>query len=338
MNKTFPERLRIKVNKWILQKPQLKRVYKFYEKFVLILYHIGMYFSRNRKRYLCIFVFVLFFFTNASFAFYKNPDEIEKIQASSNIQLATEENVDVQEELKDMYFREDYSLIEREQFTVDDILEEHEEYLNESNQSRNKERNSLDQSYSFSKDDWRLLLVNKQHPIPDNYSFELATIKDGMQCDQRILKDLLTMLKDAKEENIQLAIRSPYRPTNRQNFVFNRKLNKYLQRGLSYMDAYRKTSQTVMIPGASEHEIGLAMDITGEDYYVLDTAFEETPEGKWLAENSYKYGFVLRYPKEKVLITSIDYEPWHFRYVGVEAATIMYEQKITLEELWEQYL
>ena len=88
------------------------------------------------------------------------------------------------------------------------------------------------------------------------------------------------------------------------------------------------------MPGASEHQIGLALDIVTDSYRELNEGFAETAAGKWLAENSYKYGFILRYPLGKEYITGIEYEPWHFRYVGVEAATVITEQGITLEELW----
>ena len=108
--------------------------------------------------------------------------------------------------------------------------------------------------------------------------------------------------------------------------------------GMSYMEAYQLTSQAVTVPGASEHQIGLALDIVASNYVTLDDGFGETKAGKWLAANSSKYGFILRYPKGKEDITGIGYEPWHFRYVGVDAATIIMGEGITLEEFWEDYL
>ena len=105
--------------------------------------------------------------------------------------------------------------------------------------------------------------------------------------------------------------------------------------GMSYMDAYKTASVTVTAPNASEHQIGLAIDFYSSTYMRLDEGFADTQAGKWLAENSYKYGFILRYPEGKEYITGIIYEPWHFRYVGVEAATVITEKGITLEEFWE---
>ncbi len=109
-----------------------------------------------------------------------------------------------------------------------------------------------------------------------------------------------------------------------------------MNRGLSYMEAYQRGSRIVAVPAASEHRLGLALDIVSNTYKNLDEGFAGTPAGIWLAENSYKYGFILRYPKDKEDITGIDYEPWHFRYVGVDAATVITERGITLEEFWDE--
>ena len=90
---------------------------------------------------------------------------------------------------------------------------------------------------------------------------------------------------------------------------------------MSYVDAYKTASITVTVPGASEHQIGLAVDIISDTYSALDIGFADTPAGQWLAEHSWEYGFILRYPKGKENITGYDYESWHYRYVGKEAAT-----------------
>ncbi len=193
-------------------------------------------------------------------------------------------------------------------------------------------------SSDFLADDWRLMLINKQHPIPEDYTFELVTIKGIMQCDERILDDLLAMIQGAKEDGINLVIRSPYRDMSRQEYLFNRKIKGYMNNGMSYLNAYRTASKIVTVPGASEHQVGLAIDITSDLYIPLDEGFGETKAGKWLKKHSCEYGFILRYPFEKEHITGIDYEPWHFRYVGIEAATVITEKEITLEEFIEDYL
>ncbi|RKI90052.1 D-alanyl-D-alanine carboxypeptidase family protein [Parablautia intestinalis] len=205
----------------------------------------------------------------------------------------------------------------------------------------NSDRQDQKEQIVFDKDDWRLMLINKQHPIPADYSFTLGpikTMKGTMKCDERIIEDLLSMIQDAGDEGINLAICSPYRDMNRQKVLFNRKIKTYMASDMTYMEAYKLASQTVTVPGASEHQVGLAIDIVADYYLNLDEGFAETEAGIWLVENCAEYGFVLRYPKGKEYITSIEFEPWHFRYVGKEAAGIMMEEGLCLEEFWEKYL
>ncbi|MCM1111907.1 MAG: M15 family metallopeptidase [Muribaculum sp.] len=203
--------------------------------------------------------------------------------------------------------------------------------------SRPKEQREQELSASgeFSKDDWRLVLINKQHSIPDDYTVSLGTIEGALKCDERILDDLSDMLQAAVDDGISLKVRSPYRTHERQVYNFNQKISDYMNRGLSYLEAYQLASQVVTVPGNSEHEIGLALDITCDSFARLEQEFADTDAGKWLAENSCRFGFILRYPKGKEYVTGIVYEPWHFRYVGVEAATVITERGITLEEFWE---
>ncbi len=193
-------------------------------------------------------------------------------------------------------------------------------------------------SVEFKSDDWKIMLVNKQHPIPDDYDFPLGTIRGSMRCDERIISPLLDMMKAANREGVSLIICSPYRDMDRQTMLFDNKINKYMDAGMSYMDAYNLASQAVTVPGSSEHQVGLAIDIITDGYSSLDEGFAKTSAGRWLSANSYKYGFVLRYPEGKEDITSIEYEPWHFRYVGVDAATFMVQNNICLEELWSTYV
>lgn len=193
----------------------------------------------------------------------------------------------------------------------------------------------------FFPDDWRLILVNQQHSIPDDYKVELGdvhTLKGILSCDARIIDDWLAMQKAAKRDGVSLVICSPYRDLERQNKLFNRQIRSYMGIGASYMEAYQKTSQVVAVPNTSEHQMGLAFDIVTPSYTILDEGFADTSAGKWLAKNSCDYGFILRYPEGKEFITGIEYEPWHFRYVGVDAARFITEEGITLEEFWEEYM
>lgn len=187
----------------------------------------------------------------------------------------------------------------------------------------------------FDKNDWNLLLVNKQHPVPDDYIFSLGTIKGSMKCDERIIVNLTEMFAGAAKDGVNLIVCSPYRDLSRQEYLFDRKMKTYIAKGYSYIDAYKEASAVVTVPGASEHQIGLSLDIISDEYSRLDEGFGETKAGLWLRNNSYKYGFILRYPKDKEDITGIIYEPWHFRYVGSDAAGIMYENNLTLEEFIE---
>ncbi len=215
---------------------------------------------------------------------------------------------------------------EIDQFTLDDILK-----ANEVTQVKQKDESGA----KLSADDWQLVLVNKQHPVPEDYTFTLGTITGNMKCDVRIIDELMAMLQAAKDDGVNLVICSPYRDYNRQTVLFNRKIDHYMDKGYSYMEAYKIASITVTVPGASEHQIGLALDIVSDTYSLLEIEFGETEAGIWLQNHSYEYGFILRYPLGKEHITGIQYEPWHFRYVGVEAATAISKQGITLEEFLE---
>ena len=213
-------------------------------------------------------------------------------------------------------------------YSIDEILENEQDISDET---------MVDDLSDFQKGDWNLILVNKQHPIPEDYEFELGTIIGSFQCDKRVIPDLMDMLKQAKADGISLEICSPYRNMSHQTELFNKKMYRYMNSGYSYMEAYKLSSQAVTVPGASEHQIGLAIDIYSSSHKLLNAAFGETEAGIWLANHCSEYGFILRYPLGKEEVTGIEYEPWHFRYVGKAAANIIMEQGITLEEFVEEY-
>lgn len=226
------------------------------------------------------------------------------------------------------------------QEVTDDVSEENgqvnlEDLMAKTDIISDEEIVDTDKAPVFNKEDWNLLLVNKQHKIPDDYTFTLGTLKGSMQCDERIIDPLTRMFSAAKEDGVNLIVCSPYRDISRQEYLFKRKISNYEASGLSYIEAYREASTAVTVPGASEHQIGLAVDIISDRYSQLDWGFENTTAGKWLKEHSKEYGFILRYPRGKEDITGIMYEPWHFRYVGKEAATVIMDENITLEEFVE---
>ena len=179
------------------------------------------------------------------------------------------------------------------------------------------------------------ILVSKLKPIPEDRIFILEYVVPGKRCDERAVQPMKDMLEAAQKEEIKLIISSAYRDNKRQDELFKQKIKKYMNYGYSYLEAYKKAANELSIPGTSEHEIGLGFDIMSEDHQKLDEAFGDTQAGIWLANNSYKYGFILRYPKGKEDITGIQYEPWHFRYVGIDVATSIYNQRSTLEEYWK---
>ena len=300
--------------------------------FIVAIDRIRMSLLSNRKKILGVGISFLVFLVSNSFstpAFqyqtvaYAEEDDKETLESQ------------MQSESEDIYFTDEMEFSEEimneeeSLYSVDEILEN-----SQTNYSLDT-NDTLVEGQVFSKDDWNLLLVNKQHPVPENHTFELGTIAGAMECDARILPELFAMLKDAKAEGISLSVCSPYRDISRQKILFDRKIKLHMGNGYSYMEAYKKASQIVTVPGASEHQIGLALDIISSDYTSLDEGFGKTAAGKWLQKHSKEYGFILRYPKGKEYITGIDFEPWHFRYVGREAATIIMNEEITLEEFVE---
>ena len=184
---------------------------------------------------------------------------------------------------------------------------------------------------------WNLVLVNGLHPMEEGYVPELTEIQPGYSVDTRIANALRKMLADAEEEGLHVEICSAYRSVERQEQVFGDSMKERVKSGMSYWKAYEETARNVAIPGTSEHALGLSLDLISNQYTELDEKQEETKEAKWLAENCYKYGFILRYPPEKTNITGITYEPWHYRYAGEEHATKIKELGITLEEYLQEY-
>lgn len=184
---------------------------------------------------------------------------------------------------------------------------------------------------------WNLILVNNKHPMEEGYVPKLVELEEGSSVDSRIVDESKKMLADAKKAGLHIIICSAYRSVDTQEKVFSDSMKQRVKDGMSYWDAYEETSLNVAEPGTSEHALGLALDLISNQYIELDERQETTKEAKWLAENCHKYGFILRYPPEKTAITGIIYEPWHYRYVGVEAATEIMQLGVTLEEYLQDY-
>ncbi|MBR6451693.1 MAG: M15 family metallopeptidase [Lachnospiraceae bacterium] len=186
------------------------------------------------------------------------------------------------------------------------------------------------------KRDWRIMLINRDHFLPTDYESDLKSLSASVRVDERIADDLKDMIKAAADDGITLQIVSGYRSYDRQTALFQRKMKRYMSQGMSYSQAHSEVTKVLSVPGSSEHQAGLAVDIVSSNYRSLTEGFADTEAGKWLAKNCADYGFILRYPKDKEEVTGIIFEPWHFRYVGKEYAGEIMGEGITLEEYLQE--
>lgn len=189
---------------------------------------------------------------------------------------------------------------------------------------------------------WAMFLVNSKNPLPSDYDNMIETevvFKDwrDYELDSRAADYLKRMVADAKEDGIDLLVVSAYRTIKYQQENFDRSVQDRMDKGMSYDDAYADTLREVAMPGESEHNAGLALDIMSHEYTSMDDAgFEDTEAFAWLDKHAAEYGFILRYPKNKEDITKIIYEPWHYRFVGVYYANEIKESGLCLEEYFEK--
>lgn len=177
--------------------------------------------------------------------------------------------------------------------------------------------------------EWQYLLVNAENSI-EGYTPELAEVEYGQMVDVRIADALKTFIKAARDEGLTVYISSSYRSYAEQEYLYNRKVEQY--------GGDEETAATIVArPGTSEHQSGLCSDITDKYYATKDSSLEETQLYKWMSEHCAEYGFIVRFPKGKEDITGTIYEPWHFRYVGVEAAAYMQQNNLCFEEFVALY-
>ena len=177
---------------------------------------------------------------------------------------------------------------------------------------------------------WNLILVNRDNYIPDDYTVELTELSNGQKVDSRIYPSLQEMFDAARAEGLGLFVADGYRTAEMQQQILEEKIEAYRDEGYSGEEAEKKAKQWVAVPGTSEHQLGLAVDINADKNQTTSNELYD-----WLANNSYKYGFILRYPEDKTAITGTIYEPWHYRYVGKDAAEIIYMKSLCLEEYIE---
>lgn len=181
--------------------------------------------------------------------------------------------------------------------------------------------------------DWSLKLVNTWNPLDAGEEIKLSTLLNGLEIDERIVDPLQEMIETAKlEAGLDIIVCSAYRSKERQTELFNERISVELEKGSDYWEAYESVCEGTALPGTSEHELGLAVDLVGRDYQNLDSKQQETAVAIWLEKNCYRFGFILRYPEGKEDITGIGYESWHYRYVGQAVAEHIMMNGITLEE------
>ena len=219
--------------------------------------------------------------------------------------------------------REDMVLKENEPVNVDNTRS------TDTNRNTNTSRNQSNSLVVVN--DWRLALANYENIIPKTFEIELSNIDEDRQFDSRAIKYLNKMMANMTNDGItNIWVQSAYRSIEEQEKLYNNSIKKYIEQGKSKEQAEKLTLEYINKPGASDHNLGLAVD-----FNYVDEGFENLKGFEWLQKNAEDYGFILRYPKDKEEITKIKYEPWHWRFVGQEHAKKMNELNMCLEEYIE---
>lgn len=174
-------------------------------------------------------------------------------------------------------------------------------------------------------DDWRLVLVNAQNPLPEDFTVSMTKLSDGHEVDKRCYSDLQAMLDACEAAGLYPRLESAYRDREEQNRRIDEEVARLVGEGMNHAKAEQEALKSMAAAGCSEHHLGLAVDITDKDAQ------------QWLQEHSWEYGFILRYPGDKTAETGLAYDPGHYRYVGREAAAEMWEAGLCLEEYLAQY-
>ena len=194
-------------------------------------------------------------------------------------------------------------------------------------------------------EDWELILVGPDHKLDQEIdeATQLTALDNGYMIDKRIKANYEELEKAAEAAGFPLVMVSAYRSVSSQQAVFSQNVQQVMSsKGVSEDEATKITKQTITVPGYSEHHTGLAVDVVDNNWYnnytsqLLDASYGDQPGAKWIAENAPKFGFIVRYPKDRQDITKITYEPWHLRYVGKESAEYITKHDLTLEEYLDQ--
>ena len=181
-------------------------------------------------------------------------------------------------------------------------------------------------------DDELLTVVNPWNPLPEDWVSDLVTLSDGRRVDSRCYEAFEEMMAACRDAGYAPFLCSAYRTQETQQSLYDNKVQRLMNSGMGEEEAKVEAAKAVAIPGTSEHQLGLAVDIVDANMQDLTDEQENTETQKWLMANSWRYGFIHRYPNDKTDITGIIYEPWHYRYVGKAAAQDIFNRDITLEE------
>ena len=176
---------------------------------------------------------------------------------------------------------------------------------------------------------WALTLINKTYPLDKKYSPTLSPVVDGssVTADSRVSEAYQLMYADALAAGYVLTPYSAYCSYQGQQTIYNNKIQSFIFQGMTEDEAKANAEKRIEPAGCSENGAGLSVDIIS-----ASTGFASTDEYKWLIQNAFRYGFVLRYPDDKTDVTGMIYQPWHWRYVGIDAATEMKNNNQCLEE------
>ena len=178
-------------------------------------------------------------------------------------------------------------------------------------------------------------LVNPWNSVPEGYTVELTDINELYQVATVAYDDYLEMIRACENAGHQPVVCSGYRTQEYQQGLYDRKVQRLLddrKNDYTLEEAMAVAARSVAVPGTSEHQLGLALDIIDNRNWNLDESQAQMPTQQWLMENSWRYGWILRYPDEKSELTGIIYEPWHYRYVGREVAAEIHSLDLCLEE------
>lgn len=186
--------------------------------------------------------------------------------------------------------------------------------------------------YHFTSYGAPVLLVNPWNYVPEGYTVDLVYVENGCEVDRSCYDALQQMLSDCRAAGFAAEICSGFRETEFQVGLYNDKLDYYLGLGYDMQTAIAETGKIVAVPGTSEHQLGLAVDIVDRNQWWLENSTETTELQNWLMEHCWDYGFILRYPNEKSEQTGIIFEPWHYRYVGERLAKEIRDSGLCLEE------